>query len=308
MTSLLRTGVGSLPHEEPAAAVEFVMATAEVPYLPQLPNRHPEESMLLQWGDGIAGSGPDGRALGAGRPPGDRIEAFGGAAAMLSSLPPGGVIKTQATGPVTLAAALAAGGASRAGLLHVVTADLVVRIKDHVDWIRQEAAPDSLVVVVDEPALIAAGPGGLPGNAAVFAALGEVIDAIDAEVGVHCCGDTNWGAVADLRPDWLSWDLAALGPGFQQGVDKIAEALGAGTRVSWGVVPTTSGPLPDQNVLLERYGTAVANLVVAGAPIESLQSRAWFTPACGLAGLTIGDAEAVGKLLEMVVGEIEHGW
>jgi hypothetical protein len=227
---------------------------------------------------------------------------------MLEALPSGGVVKTQATGPVTLAAALAAGGVARPGLLRRVAADLIVRIDDHVEWIRQEIAPENLVIVLDEPALVALGEGEPPGTAAVLKTLGDVINAVDADVGVHCCGDTAWGAVAELRPDWLSWDLGALGPGFHDGVDKIAEALGAGTRVSWGVVPTTSGPLPDQNVLLGRYGTAVANLVVAGAPIESLRSQAWFTPACGLAGLSIGDAEAVGKLLEIVVGEIEHGW
>jgi hypothetical protein len=190
----------------------------------------------------------------------------------------------------------------------LAAAELLARIEDHVAWIRREVAPDHLVVVLDEPALVAMGEAGMPGAAAVFDVLGEVIATIDADVGVHCCGDTDWGAVADLRPAWLSWDLAALGPGFLDGVDKIAEALGAGTRVSWGVVPTTSGPLPDENVLVGRYGTAVANLVVAGAPMESLRSRAWFTPACGLAGLSVGDAEAVGRLLEIVVGEIEHGW
>jgi hypothetical protein len=106
----------------------------------------------------------------------------------------------------------------------------------------------------------------------------------------------------------LSWDLAALGDGFAMGLDRIAEALGEGTRVMWGMVPTTPGPLPDQNVLLGRYGTAVAHLVVAGAPFDALKTTAWFTPACGLAGLSTADAEAVADLLELVVGEVEHGW
>jgi hypothetical protein len=144
--------------------------------------------------------------------------------------------------------------------------------------------------------------------AAVLDVLAFVIEEIDAAVGIHCCGDTDWGAVAALRPGWLSWDVAALGPGFLAGVDQISRALAADTRLMWGIVPTTPGPLPDQNVIVSRYGTAVANLIVAGAPLESLKQRAWFTPACGLAGLSVADAQAVAALLEEVVGEVEHGW
>ncbi len=125
---------------------------------------------------------------------------------------------------------------------------------------------------------------------------------------MHCCGDTDWGSIAEIGPAWLSWDLGELSMGFLEGVDRIAVALGAGTRVMWGIVPTTTVPLPDQNVLISRYGTAVANLVVAGAPIESLKSQAWFTPACGLAGLSLNDAEAVAELLRDVVEEVESGW
>jgi len=165
-----------------------------------------------------------------------------------------------------------------------------------------------VILVLDEPSLVVLGEAGAALPDPVRAVLQRVIDSIDAQVGIHCCGDTDWGGVADLRPDWLSWDLGALGMGFADGVDRIAECLGAGSRVMWGVVPATSGPLPDQNVLVGRYGTAVANLVVAGAPIESLRSQAWFTPSCGLAGLSLSDAEAVAKLLRDVVEEVENGW
>ena len=99
-----------------------------------------------------------------------------------------------------------------------------------------------------------------------------------------------------------------LGEGFQRGVDQIAEALGKGTRIMWGIVPTTPGPLPETHVIAGRYGTAVANLVVAGAPFRALKADAWFTPACGLAGLSVADAERVADKLDEIVGEVESGW
>ena len=62
--------------------------------------------------------------------------------------------------------------------------------------------------------------------------------------------------LAELGFDWLSWDLAVLDEGFHRGVDRVAEALGAGTRLMWGIVPTTpwsspGDPCPSRQV---RYG------------------------------------------------------
>ncbi len=305
--TLLRTGIGSLPHAGGEEAVDFVLRTCDIPYLPQLPNRHIQESMLLQWGDGLAGAGQNGPGLLMGAPPGDRTQAFGGAAAMLRHVP-GDVVKTQVTGPVTLAAALRSGGVDQPGLLGRVTEELLPRIVKHLDWVRSETAVDTVVLVIDEPALAALGATQTELPDAARQSLAMLLDTLDVEVGIHCCGDTDWGAVAGLGFEWLSWDLGALGGGFFSGIESIAVALANGTRIMWGIVPTTPGPLPDTNVLIGRYGTAVANLVVAGAPLEMLKSRAWFTPACGLAGLSVGDAEAVANRLGQVVGEVENGW
>ena len=305
--SLVRTGVGSLPHTDPAEAVRFVVKTTDIPYLPQLPNRHSQESMLPQWGAGIAGAGVSGTQLAIGAGSGSPSEAFVGATAMLPAVR-SDVVKTQATGPVTLAAALRAGGAKDDGLLDEVVVMLLDRINDHVAWVRRKTAARDVVVVLDEPTLAGLDPADpvLPSSA--VKAIEAVADGIDAEVGLHCCGDTDWGGVADIGLDWLSWDVSVLGAGFVNGVDRIARALGDETRLIWGIVPTTTGPLPDSNVLVGRYGTAVANLVVAGAPTEKLKSHAWFSPACGMAGLSVPDAEAVTGRLDEVLGEVESGW
>lgn len=261
----------------------------------------------MQWGDGICGAGVDGRLLSASSPQGDVAEAFVGATHVLEHFS-GSVLKTQVTGPVTMAGALRTGGVVESAVLETVTDQLLVRVVEHVEWIRTTVDLDRLVVVVDEPSLVALGTSGSAMPDPVRRVLKRFINTIDAEVGIHCCGDTDWGSIADLRPDWFSWDLSALGMGFLDGLDRIAVALGEGSRVIWGMVPTTSNPLPNQNVLVGRYGTAVANLVVAGAPFEALKEQAWFSPACGLAGLSVGDAEAVAERLTEVVEEVESGW
>lgn len=307
MTAPLRTGVGSLPHRDPEEAARFMLASTDIPYLPQLPNRHPEESMLLQWGDGICGAGPDptgtGLALGE---TGPRPEAFCGAAAALAGLP-AGPVKTQVTGPLTVATALAAAGASRAGLIDRVVDALIERTAAHLAWIATATGGEATTVILDEPALVAIGPDSTRQPVAVRA-LSRLMATIDAEVGIHCCGDTDWAMVAGLRPAWISWDVAALGPGFAAAASELAATVAAGTGIIWGVIPTTGGPLPEKDVLLSRYGTAVATMIVAGAPYRALTAGAWFSPGCGMARLSVDDAVAVVRRLDELVEEIADAW
>jgi methionine synthase II (cobalamin-independent) len=284
------TGVGSLPHSDPAEAARFVAGTATVPYLPQLPNLDPEEGMLLQWGDGLCGSGrgPGGLGLAAGAKPGDRARAFVGGTAVLDLLEPATRrVKTQATGPLTLAAALAAGG-FRGDPRPCLADGLAERIAGHLELLAARLPGTEVTLILDEPAL--AVPGSIPGGAGGTGVLADLIAGFGA--GIHCCGDADWEAVARLRPAALSVDTASLGPRFADAAPAIAEALSDGTRMIWGAVPVSSPPLPSVGALVGRVRRAEGVLVLAGADLAALEA-AWVTPACGLAGLTEDQAGAV---------------
>jgi methionine synthase II (cobalamin-independent) len=300
------TGVGSLPHTDPEEAASFVTATTDVPYLPQLPRRHPAEGMLAQWGDGLAGAASDGFALRPGRPASSRTDAFGGAAAMLDRVPAETPeIKTQATGPVTLAAALLAGGHEPARVWDTVVDGLVERVAAHLAWIRASLPGAQVVLAFDEPALGALGE---PAFAITVpeaeVALQEVLDATDAVTGVHCCDDTDWAMVGRLRPDFVSCDVGALGPGFGAGVGELAEAVADGTWFMWGVVPASVPPLPSGDDLMSRYRRAEGALILAGAPAQRLVRSAWFSPACGLAGLGEEQARVVADSVRAIAGGV----
>ncbi len=309
--SLRVTGVGSLPHRDPHEAARFVLDTTDVPYLPQLPHRHPAESMLAQWGDGLAGCGmePGGLGLRFGAPPGDRGEAFGGAAALLDALPrltP--LVKTQATGPVTLAMAALAGGAPAAGLWDAIVAGLTARIRDHLAWIARRLPAADVLVALDEPALAGLRRPDFPvGWDEARQALAETVAALDVAAGIHCCGEADWALVAGLAPAFVSWDVAALGPDFAQAAPAVAVAVGAGMGIMWGVVPTTAPPLPDAGELVDRYRRVEGELLVAGAPAARLGTGGFLTPACGLAGLTVDQAAAVTARVRRVGGEVRVG-
>ena len=302
------TGVGSLPHDDPVDAAAFVFSTADLPYLPQLPNLDPSEGMLRQWGDGLCGTGgsDDGIGLRFGEPTRADAEPFGGAAAMLDLLD-GPEIKTQFTGPVTLWLALLAAGCPGEGLWECVVEGLSERLLAHVGMIRAARPDVEIVAVMDEPALVTFAPGRPDGPVPIEAAA-EAISRVFAEapipVGIHVCGDTDWRMVAGLEPAWLSWDLAGLGDGFLEATDTVAEIVSQGTGIMWGMVPTDPAPI-DLDRIRSRYGTAVTRLVLEGAPVGALTANSIVTPACGLAGTTVGGAGVVMDRLREVAEVVD---
>ncbi len=300
------TGVGSLPHADPHEAARFVLDTVEVPYLPQLPVRHPQEGMLAQWGDGLCGCGSGGLGLGFAQPQGRSGEAFVGARALIEHLPADTpALKLQATGPVTLASAMRAGGHPGTCLRSCVLEGLVERVNRHVEWVRSLLRDADLTLVLDEPALAALdGWSDMPASDA-FSMLAEAIAAIDGPVGLHCCGDTDWTAVARLRPAVLSLDLSALGPRFSDAATDLAIAVSGGMRMIWGVVPAQAPPLPDTASIVERVRRAEGILVLAGADFRSL-ADCWITPGCGLAALTVDQATAVVGRVADVAAELRR--
>ncbi|NOX21600.1 MAG: hypothetical protein GXP36_00700 [Actinobacteria bacterium] len=302
------TGVGSLPHTDIVDAGTFVRSTTTVPYVPQLPNRHTSEGMLVQWGDGLVGCGAAGAyALSYGEPPGDRDEATLTAREFLVTTE-APVIKTQATGPITLGLAMLAGGVDSTTLWDALVPSLIGRIDEHIALIRALAPNAAIVLILDEPSLIAWGSerGADADLGLVRDVLGAVMDGVSIRPGIHCCGDPDWGLIAELEPRWFSWDIAALGVGFSDRVEQVAAAIAGGSRVMWGVTPTVLMPMPSLDAMLGRYRLAMARLVVEGAPLGPMHDNAWYTPACGLAGGTIGNAEHVMELVNQVVDEIHH--
>ena len=216
-------------------------------------------------------------------------------------------LKTQFAGPLTLFLALLAAGCPHDGLWDCVVEGLVERVRAHIDMIFAVRPGANVIAVMDEPALVTFAPGRsnspVPIDTAADA-IATVIAKSPVPVGIHVCGDTNWRMVAGLQPAWISWDLAALGDGFLNATDAIAETVSHGTGIMWGMVPTDPAPF-DTDRIRSRYGTAVTRLVIDGAPTEALTGASLATPACGLAGVSVGGAEVVMSRLRDVVEMVD---
>ncbi|NQV07025.1 hypothetical protein HQ535_10770 [bacterium] len=303
MTSRL-TGTGALPYDDPAEAAAFVKAAAGVPFLPALPNRHPEEGQIARWGDGLCGCGVDdtGSALTYGIGAGPRGEAHAGARAVLLSLDRDTpLVVTSATGPITLAAAMVAGGhPGGRSLWDGVATGLIARIGEHVEEIALHLPGSEIVVMIDEPTL---GTFGTPDDDAL-GALDAVMGAVPVGTGISCCGEADWGTIARLEPSWLTIDTNSIGLDFNDAASDLARIVSVGTRIIWAAVPAVAPPLPSVPELVARIRRAEGLLVLAGADIRRLD-RALVGPGCGLEALTVDQADAVVERAAEVVEALD---
>jgi hypothetical protein len=256
-------------------------------------------------GTGTAGTGTAGAAgsrpvwVGRDRAPGSPglpAEAVGTLEPFLAALRrrPGGWLKLQATGPITLALALDAGGREALSVPSArgpLAVGYAARVRSLVTRVRETLPGWNVVLVLDEPSLAHPLVAARPQPAIeLWRALGST----GADVtGLHCCATPPWNLVLDLNPQLVSFDAIRDGdaatddPAFRRLVEE-------GAAVAWGLVPANGpdggadGQAGDPNVLAER----LLDLVewTAGDYLPEVLARSLVTPTCGLAALSEDEA------------------
>lgn len=325
----MATACGSLPHDEPADAVELVLdVLAGCPAAPSLPNRDPHEGMLGQAAAGIArvAVAPDG-SLVVDDPdlvtPGSADAAhelpdaaYGSTLAFLDAVAASpsrpAAVKLQVTGPVTFGMGLVAAGVAPRTAFPLAAAASRHRSRALVEAARRRLGPATpLLVVIDEPSMGAASLGQLPVSTEdavdhLSGTLGAV--EADAVAGVHCCSPADWGAVLRAGPALLSFPVSIAGS--VRAAD-LGPFLEGGGWVAWGAVPTDGplGPLDGSGALrLWRYLTQRWHaLADGGVDPVLLRQRAIVTPGCGLARHDVAQATVALQLTAALGERIRQG-
>lgn len=307
------TSIGSLPHTDPVAAVEFVLARQRrLPAAPSLPQRSPLEGMIAQAAWGIPGVSVlddgsldlDVTALDPEAPIADPDlsgEPFVGLRTFLDAVSDRtDPIKLQLTGPVTLGLALHAAGAE-AGIAFAVASHAVrSRAASLLDLAQATAPACDLVAMLDEPGLV-----GLPSpdfpldrEAAIDLTSGAlaVLESMST-TGLHCCGPTDWKLAIQAGPAILS---VPVGGGIEQAGGALGRFLDDGGWIAWGAVPTDEPLGASPGRLFRHLSATWCDLVQAGCDPIMLRTQAMVTPACGLALHGESQAERVLGLTRQV--------
>ena len=300
----MATGVGSLPHDDIAVAVDLVLRRhPELPAAPQLPQRSAAELMLVQAVDGLRGVSATASGVSfdaALVDPEAEVETdFSGDPWLSLSAFFDAVgnrrrpIKLQVCGPVSLGFALVHAGMSRTLAGQLASRAVIDRITALLAEARHRVPEAPLVLFLDEPSLTAWYGEGFPWEAddTVDLLSGALAAAAHGAVtGVHCCGATEWRLALAAGPDILS---VPSGSGLTEDPVALGSFLEGGGWVAWGAIPT-DGPVSRQP---ERYLQTVrdewAELARGGVDFDLLRNRALVTPACGLAGHTVDQADEI---------------
>lgn len=263
------TGIGSLPIADPLEAIDFVSATCpELPFCPQPPGDLREVTLAEQFG------------------PQDNARAAAPLfvdAVLRGGFPRAKALKTQLTGPITLAGLMGTrrGDDDTAALLATLASAVAQKAAEEVRVLAAAGLP--VLVYVDEPALVIVEPTRAAG---VFALVEEVLSSIRSaggRAGVHCCAALAPGLPGRLGSEIVSYDAT---PDCVPGPSDLHVFGDTERLVSFGLVGV-SAPSPGPGVAFSRWLAAASSV----ADPRELARRTIVTPSCGLGGSSTAEAE-----------------
>ena len=303
------SGVGSHPGGDQAAHDEAVRLVADVLpdlcYVPEVPGRGAPAGMLGRSLALLSGLGADLQPAGWRLTDASGVDHRRAVSLLAQDLDTveeqlqeyTGLLKTQVTGPWTLAASVERPRGDRVladhGARRELAQALAEGLRGHVADVRRRIPDADVVVQVDEPVLPAVLAGRVPtasgfhrhrtvhppdASAAlewVFAAVREA----GATPVAHCCAsDVPVGLLTGAGAAGVSVDLDVLAPAAY---DDLAGLLEQGRPVHLGVVPTLApARTPTDSTVTERVLRFLDMLGLDPGTAGSLV----VTPACGLAG------------------------
>jgi hypothetical protein len=311
----LATGIGSLPHDDAQDATALTLRMhPRLPAVPQLPQLTPHEGLIAQW----AGALPEVTVARDGSITVDRercsdavapaftADAHGGLFAFLEAVETDRVehdrIKMQVVGPLTLGVALEAAGLPaeiafrRAG--EAVRA--WVRALDELLTVR---LPQTAVLLfLDEPALVLWKRNLAPlEREQAVDLLSGALAASHCTTGVHVCGDGDLRIAFEAGPQVLG---VPVSDALIADADILSRHCDADGWVAWGAVPTDQPIGESADALWRRLAGVWCELTRRGCDPVRLRTRGIITPACGLAGHGLTQAERAMRLAVEIAGRV----
>ncbi len=319
----LATGIGSLPHNEPRAALRAVFQNfPTLPFWPQLPQRDFRENMYVQFSENLAaveldlpheylGAVIDDHTLA-------QVEAFyaryladdpnlfavgqeyaEGLYALSderAALRQARWIKGQVTGPISFGLKVVDQNL-RPMLYDDALRDVLVKhLARKAEWQERFLSALGLptLIFVDEPSLALIGASVVALNRdEVVRDLEEVFAALRGLKGTHCCGNTDWSMLLETSVNVISFDAYNYAENLALFADDVKRFLDRGGILAWGIVPTVEEQIARESVesLVARLDAAIGLLVKKGLDRDWLYAHALVTPACGLGTISVDAAE-----------------
>ncbi|MBI4833522.1 MAG: hypothetical protein HY811_01710 [Planctomycetes bacterium] len=217
-------------------------------------------------------------------------------------------LKGQITGPITFGLNLADEN-GKAIIHNEILADMAVKcLTMKALWQVKKIKELKLnpIMFMDEPSLMEYGSAYLPiGKEIIEKQLNEIIDALHAEkalIGLHCCGNTDWGMLLNLPLDIISFDAYSYMEKFALYTKETNKFLSRGGIITWGIVPSTTLENPiTTNELSSKLSCGIELLAKKGVKKELILNQSLISPACGLGLLSETESEKRFSVLKNII-------
>ena len=324
-TPFSTTGIGSLPHTDPAEACRLILQTFDIPFWPQLPALSFREFMVPQYADGIPFLRMDekGERIWIEKDSSDALTRFYESFDENSSLPISvdfaqglhtfletvrdrrfNALKGHVTGPLTFTLGLKDAGGRLVYFDEEFREISLLILKAKTKWQIEKLRPfaERVIVFIDEPVLSALGSSTFLGVSPdeALRLLRFTSDAIrenGAVPGIHCCSKADWPMVINSGVDIISFDAYDYLESVSLYPSEFNGFLNRGGYLAWGIVPTTDALTgEDPESIRQRFGKGLETLSKS-VPADLLLSRTLLTPSCGTGSRSIEETEKVFRLL-----------
>ena len=322
------TGIGSLPFEDVDRAIDLVFSVCrQAPFWPQLPKRSFFENMYVQSlypMPGLVIEADEAKVyVDTEQTRGieqfyediysGRIDAFPlsedaapGFYRLLQRLPEIGdevrIIKGQLTGPFTLGLGLRDRNGKSilydSSYFDIVKKSLNMRARWMVSAMKNLYPDKEILLFFDEPFMVSFGSAYVSvSKEEVTGLMNEVLEGIDVRTGIHCCGNTDWSVLFNVKTDIINYDAF----GFMETIfyfqKELTQFLERGGQISPGIIPTShEGLIPATPVDIEYLWDKFRGLM-EGAGVAPLLQDCLITPSCGLGSVTEAEAIKAFRLL-----------
>jgi len=305
------TGVGALPHTNPAVACSDVLSIfGDFPFVPTLPDRGQLESIVYNDSEQLPGrvmrderlvfdSSADATAamekiyadyLAGNFSPYAIHEKYGSGfiGMMKHDLSTTPILKCQVTGPVTFGMQVVDAG-KRPMYYDTQLADMLSKLLAlRARWCEMEMKTKTGVketlVVLNEPYLASLGSSIVPiDRDSVRSGWQDIAALVTGGLGIHCCSNTDWEFVIGLNPSVISIDAYTTAKEFLLYSDALCGYLEAGGAVAWGIVPADFRVFSQETIdsLYRRY-CAIREEICTLIPESLFDRQSLITPSCGI--------------------------
>ncbi len=340
------THVGSVPHKDPADLTHRLASLLDIPAWLQLPRRHYLENIYTQYAATLPGAFVDAEkekaVMHTDAPDFDaQLETFYqsvldddldhfaltrdcalGFFTLLDEFKskPAAWVKGQVMGPISFGLTVTDQDL-RASLYNEMMADALVKnMSMNSRWqVRQlKTVAENVILFVDEPYMASFGSAFISlSREQALGYMNEVYAAVHSEgalVGVHCCGNTDWGLLLASDADILNLDAYSFIENLALYPTELRTFLDRGGAVCWGIVPNNEQILNETPQSLAERMRAGFKLISDRAAARGVRitaddfaTRSLITPACGLGSTTVDVAERVFEVTRQMSDILKAG-